>query len=60
VNTDSLPADPDMTALILEVERYLAAVDAFRAEGLEPCWSPEGTAPAAAVRRRRQRGLDPG
>ena len=46
--------------LIVEVERYLAAVDAFRAEGLEPRWSPEGTAPVAAVRRRRRRGLDPG
>jgi hypothetical protein len=24
--------------LIEEIERYLAAVDLFRAEGCEPCW----------------------
>jgi hypothetical protein len=27
--------------LALEAQRYLAAVDAFRAEGYEPDWRPE-------------------
>jgi hypothetical protein len=30
--------------LIDEAERYLAAVDAFRAEGYEPRWRPEASA----------------
>ena len=30
-----------MNELISEIERYLAAVDVFRAEGCEPRWSPE-------------------
>jgi hypothetical protein len=29
------------TTLALEAQRYLAAVDAFRAEGCEPHWRPE-------------------
>jgi hypothetical protein len=29
------------STLIEEIERYLAAVDAFRAEGLEPSWRRE-------------------
>ena len=33
---------PELTeALIREIERYLAAVDAFRAEHCEPRWLPE-------------------
>lgn len=39
----------DAEALICEVMRYLAAVDAFRAERCEPIWRPE-PAPSAAVR----------
>ena len=31
----------DSEALILEVTRYLAAVDAFRTESCEPMWLPE-------------------
>ena len=31
----------DAEALICEVMRYLAAVDAFRAERCEPMWRPE-------------------
>jgi hypothetical protein len=30
-------------ALIREIARYLAAVDAFRAEHCEPTWLPEST-----------------
>ena len=28
----------DIAALIEEIRRYLAAVDAYRAEGCEPTW----------------------
>jgi hypothetical protein len=34
------PVD-DLNGLMGEVRRYLAAVDLFRAEGLEPRWEPE-------------------
>jgi len=30
-----------MRILMVEIERYLAAVDAFRAEQCEPRWLPE-------------------
>jgi len=44
--------------LITEVERYLAAVDVFRAEDCQPYWLPEG---GAWPRRRntRRRARDP-
>ena len=32
---------PDRVALIPEIERYLTAVEAFRAEGCEPRWRAE-------------------
>ena len=32
---------PDHGALIPEIERYLIAVEAFRAEGCEPRWRAE-------------------
>ena len=35
----------DITALIEEIERYLAAVDAFRAAGSRPTWRPDPAAP---------------
>jgi hypothetical protein len=38
----------DAEALICEVMRYLAAVDAFRAERCEPMWRPEPV-PSAVV-----------
>ena len=31
----------DEDSLVQEIERYLAAVDAFRAEDCEPTWIPE-------------------
>jgi hypothetical protein len=40
-----------MRRLMDEIERYLAAVDEFRAEGCEPRWLPEEDA------RCRRRGL---
>jgi len=42
----------DREALLQEVERYLAAVDAFRAEGAAPSWRPE---PRGWTRVRRRR-----
>jgi hypothetical protein len=38
-----------------EVRRYLAAVEAFRAEGHEPCWRREWTSDdEAEIPRRRE------
>jgi hypothetical protein len=31
----------DIEELMREIERYLAAVEAFRSEGHEPCWAGE-------------------
>ena len=36
----------DITALVEEIQRYLAAVDAFRAAGCEPTWRPDPAARA--------------
>ena len=35
----------DIAALIEEIERYLAAVDAFRAAGCGPTWRPDPSVP---------------
>ena len=35
----------DIAALIEEIQRYLAAVDAFRAAGCRPTWRPDPAAP---------------
>ena len=45
------------TSLIAEVERYLAAIEAFRAEGREPHWRPELLREEVARRRRRKGDL---
>lgn len=48
--------------LIDEVRRYLEAVDAFRAEGHEPRWRPEGpeaTTVGAGRRKRLALGAPP-
>ena len=50
--------DSNSLGLVTEVERYLAAVDAFRAAGLEPEWLPEpvpAELPASYRGRRRNR-----
>ena len=39
----------DSDELLDEVARYLAAVDAFRAEGCEPSWRREAADPAVTV-----------
>jgi hypothetical protein len=54
--------DTDAGALIAEVRRYLAAVEVFRAEGVEPRWEPEHELAAPALRRKRRApaGLDRG
>jgi hypothetical protein len=36
----------DPETLILEISRYLTAVDLFRAERCEPTWRPEALSPA--------------
>lgn len=47
----------DIEALVEEVDRYLAAVDLFRAESCEPTWRPElhQDAPARSVAALSQR-----
>ena len=42
----------DSEALIREIRRYLAAVDAFRAERCEPTWRPELESSSDRVVRR--------
>ncbi len=63
------PIDPEV--LILEVMRYLAAVEVFRAVGCDPAWRPElafagtpnvsefGSSEAAAALGRRIGPADP-
>jgi hypothetical protein len=43
------PALFDFEALIREVERYLLAVDAFRAAGREPTWRAEFSSPPSVM-----------
>ena len=47
----------DTQKLLEEIDRYLAAVDLFRAENCEPTWRPElhQDAPARSVAARSQR-----
>lgn len=39
----------DAKELLLEISRYLAAVDLYRAERCEPTWLPESAAPVLSV-----------
>jgi hypothetical protein len=39
----SQPAHIDHEELLVEITRYLAAVDLYRAENCEPTWRPEST-----------------
>jgi hypothetical protein len=48
-------AEMEREGLMDEVQRYLAAVEVFRAEGREPHWTPEEPAPAPARRSPRRR-----
>jgi hypothetical protein len=50
----------DGPELLVEVERYLAAVDAFRAAGVEPTWLPEPAFAEVPPARRRRRRLGNG
>ncbi len=43
--------DIDITALVEEIERYLAAVDAFRVAGCEPTWRADSPALAGKEAR---------
>ena len=49
------PKNIEFKGLMDEVRRYLAAVDAFRAEGREPRWAAEAPVPEPAPRRPRRR-----
>jgi hypothetical protein len=49
--TNEAPTRRDVQILLTEARRYLAAVEAFRAESCEPTWRPERE---PAVRRRRR------
>jgi hypothetical protein len=51
----------DIESLIAEIQRYLAAVDAFRAESCEPIWLPEPywPTPAGTPGRRARGGARP-
>ena len=35
------PTESELAQLLDEIERYLAVVDAFRSEGVEPTWAEE-------------------
>jgi hypothetical protein len=43
----------DGAVLVAEMQRYLAAVETFRAEGREPSWLPEGAPRPTRPRHRR-------
>ena len=45
-SVEAMTYEIDITALIDEIRRYLAAVDAFRAAGCEPAWHTEHPAGA--------------
>jgi len=49
--------EPDGRSLLAEVERYLDAVEVFRAAGREPRWLPERVPPEGALAPRRVRLL---
>jgi hypothetical protein len=52
--TTQVTTEIELDVLIAEAQRYLAAVEVFRAEGREPHWSREVAAPPPAPRRRRR------
>jgi hypothetical protein len=54
--TPQVTAQPKTSRLMDEVRRYLIAVDAFRAEGREPRWTPEHPTPTKPRRVRLDRG----
>jgi hypothetical protein len=56
------PTNDEIAELLVEIERYLAAVDAFRREGCEPTWAtdrsfPEWWLAEHLPRQRRRRKL---
>ena len=43
--TEAIAQQPEAHGLVVEIERYLEAIELFRREGCEPhwrLWSPEG------------------
>jgi hypothetical protein len=55
--TTEVAVHVDGAVLVAEVQRYLAAVELFRAEGREPNWLPDPGSPLAAPSGRRRRGV---
>jgi hypothetical protein len=53
--THDIATEIDGAGLLLEVERYLAAVEEFRAAGREPQWLPEPSVPGTPASRHRNR-----
>jgi hypothetical protein len=57
--TTELAAEIAGDDLVAEAQRYLAAVEMFRAEGREPSWAAEPSpAPASPPRRRTRRTVN--
>jgi len=53
--TNDVSTEIEGAGLLAEVERYLAAVDTFRAAGHEPTWLPESVSPHDPPVRHRGR-----
>jgi hypothetical protein len=53
--THEVATEIDGAGLLVEVERYLAAVEEFRAAGREPHWLPEPSVTPTTPSRHRNR-----
>jgi hypothetical protein len=53
--THEVASEIDGAGLLVEVARYLAAVEVFRAAGREPHWLPEPSLPRTTPSRHRNR-----
>lgn len=59
VNPAAMFEQTDARKLIEEIDRYLAAVDLFRAENCEPSWRPELQLEIAQATKPAALGLQP-
>jgi hypothetical protein len=57
--TTRLVLQVDGAVLAAEAQRYLAAVEEFRAEGREPSWLPEEASRDSVAPRRRKPARSP-
>jgi hypothetical protein len=51
MNAAAMFAPIDTDKLVEEIDRYLTAIDLFRALGCEPTWRPESHAEAVSLER---------